>query len=106
MCHAPTTGMTIGRLGGTVPEGAIRFSASAFIDNQQSRDVDFALIVGEDLSRIRAIAEGEMQPEPEEGFLRLGPGDTWPGQAPLRLPPDCRSRHRHLRRNAHDQGWR
>jgi hypothetical protein len=68
MCHAPTTGMTIGRLGGTVPEGAIRFSASAFIDNQQSRDVDFALIVGEDLSRIRAIAEGEMQPEPEEGF--------------------------------------
>ncbi|WP_375449405.1 DUF6212 domain-containing protein [uncultured Devosia sp.] len=68
LCHPPSTGITLARLGGVSPAGAMRLSASAFIDNQQSRDVDFALIVTDDPSRARAIGEGSAQPAQFEAF--------------------------------------
>ena len=68
MCHAPVHGLTLGRLGGTIPDEAIRISASAFIDNQQSKDVDFALIVANSVQRAKAIGEGQADPSEAEAF--------------------------------------
>ncbi|WEK03635.1 MAG: DUF6212 domain-containing protein [Candidatus Devosia phytovorans] len=68
LCHAPVHGVTLARLPTLVPQGAIRFAASAFIDNQQSRDVDFALILAADTAQALALAEGTATPEPHEAF--------------------------------------
>lgn len=68
LCHAPVEGMTLARLPTAMPAKTLRFAASAFIDNQQSRDIDFALIIAADTVQAKAMAEGLLEPSPQEAF--------------------------------------
>lgn len=65
-CHPPAFGMTVARLPGACPAGALRVSANARLANEKSRDVEFALAIAVDGARARALLSGDIAPEPGE----------------------------------------
>ncbi|WP_114948500.1 DUF6212 domain-containing protein [Microvirga calopogonii] len=67
-CHPPETGMTIGMLPTVCPPAARRVSASASISNEKSNDVDFAIVVANDLARTRELLEEKRAPSAGEAF--------------------------------------
>jgi hypothetical protein len=78
-CHPPKTGMTIGKLPGACPPEALRISASAWIANEQSKDVDFALVAAADTASARELFEEKRPPgvgEAFSGWVRVAFGDT------------------------------
>ena len=75
-CHPPAHGMTIARVPGACPGGALRVSAMALIDNKQSRDVEFAVITTADGARAAGLLSGAMSPVAGESFsdwIRVSP---------------------------------
>ena len=54
-CHPPSTGITIGRLPAACPPKILRISSTAIIDNEQSQDVDFALVIAGDLNSAQQL---------------------------------------------------
>jgi hypothetical protein len=67
-CHPPSRGVSLGGIGGAVPGGAMRVSATVSIGNEKSRDVDFCLVAAADAEHALAICEGLSEPGAEEGF--------------------------------------
>jgi hypothetical protein len=75
-CHPPAAGMTVARLPGACPAGAIRVSAYGLIDNVKSRDVEFALVTTLDGARARPLLSGEALPAAGEcvsDWIRVSP---------------------------------
>jgi Family of unknown function (DUF6212) len=66
-CHPPATGTAIGRLPGACHAGAVRVSASVFIDNPKAQDVEFALVITVDGARVRPLLFGETELAAGEG---------------------------------------
>src|SRR5262249_46362283 len=68
VCHPPGQGVTIGRIPDVQIGDAVRISAGAYVAHQQSKDVDFAIILATDLERARYIIEGRSTPGRREAF--------------------------------------
>jgi hypothetical protein len=67
-CHPPAFGMTIAKLTGGCPPGALRLSANLLVDHGQSKDVEFALVAGCNETRIMEMLSGIVDPIAGEGF--------------------------------------
>ncbi|WP_374650936.1 DUF6212 domain-containing protein [Dongia sp.] len=67
-CHPPAFGSTVARIAGGCPQGALRVSANLLVAHEKARDVEFALVVGDDEGRIAGILAGTDDPRPGEGF--------------------------------------
>ncbi|APG93942.1 DUF6212 domain-containing protein [Sinorhizobium americanum] len=67
-CHPPSTGITIGRLPAACPPKILRISSTAMIDNDQSQDVDFALVIAGDLNSARQLFSEARGAGSGEGF--------------------------------------
>lgn len=75
-CHPPAHGMTIARVPGACPGGALRVSAMALVDNKQSRDVEFALVTTANGERAAGLLSGATSPAAGESFsdwIRVSP---------------------------------
>lgn len=67
-CHPPAEGMTIGYLPAACPPQVIRMSAKAFIDNNQAADIEFAVVVAQDLAAAKALFSEEREQVVGEAF--------------------------------------
>lgn len=67
-CHPPAFGMTVAKIPGGCPAGTLRLSANLLVDHAKSRDVEFALVAGNDESRILHLLGGVAEPVTGEGF--------------------------------------
>jgi hypothetical protein len=67
-CHPPAFGMTMARLPGACPAGALRVSACALVDNVKSQEVEFALVTTTDGDRARSLLSGDTSPTAGESF--------------------------------------
>lgn len=67
-CHPPAFGMTIAKLTGGCPPGALRLSANLLVDHGQSRDVEFALVAARTEARVMDMLSGIAEPVAGEGF--------------------------------------
>lgn len=67
-CHPPAFGTTIAKIAGGCPAGTLRLSANLLVAHEKAKDVEFALVVGRDESRIAHLLSGTADPEPGEGF--------------------------------------
>lgn len=77
-CHPPANGITIARLPGACPAGALRVSATALVDNAQAQDVEFALVTTTTGERAREIFSGQSTPIAGESFsawVKVSPMD-------------------------------
>lgn len=75
-CHPPAFGMTMARLPGACPAGALRVSACALVDNEKSQEVEFALVTTTDGDRARLLLRGDTAPVLGESFsswIRVSP---------------------------------
>lgn len=75
-CHPPAFGMTMARLPGACPAGALRVSACALVDNEKSQEVEFALVTATDGDRARSLLLGDTSPMAGESFsdwIRVSP---------------------------------
>lgn len=75
-CHPPAFGITIARLPGACPAGALRVSACALVDNEKSQEVEFALVTATDGDRARSLFRGDISPTAGESFsnwIRVSP---------------------------------
>ncbi|MFO1189303.1 MAG: DUF6212 domain-containing protein [Alphaproteobacteria bacterium] len=88
-CHPPISGTTIARLPGACPAGALRVSAYALLDNEKSKDVEFALVTTADTTRARLLLSGEPTPTAGESvsdWVRVSPGAKKAVNAFIRQP--------------------
>ncbi|MGH7003050.1 MAG: DUF6212 domain-containing protein, partial [Alphaproteobacteria bacterium] len=67
-CHPPSIGMTIGQIPAACPPRILRISSDAVIDNEESQDVDFALVIAGSLDAARQLLSEERASELGEGF--------------------------------------
>ncbi|MEM9631782.1 MAG: DUF6212 domain-containing protein [Pseudomonadota bacterium] len=67
-CHPPVEGMTIGQLPAACPPRLVRMSAKTYIDNNRAADIDFAIVVAEDLNAAKALFREEREPSVGEAF--------------------------------------
>jgi hypothetical protein len=77
-CHPPTNGMTIGKLPAACPPEVLRISSTAWIDNEQSKDVDFAMAVAGNVESARELFEEKRAAgvgETFSGWVRVTYGD-------------------------------
>lgn len=75
-CHPPAFGMTMARVPGACPAGALRVSARALVDNEKSQEVEFALVTATDGDRARSLLRGDTSPTAGESFsdwVRVSP---------------------------------
>ncbi len=77
-CHPPSSGVTIGHIPAACPPNILRVSSSAVIDNEESKDVDFALVIASDVQNARQLLDEQRQPVSGEGFsgwVSVAPGE-------------------------------
>ncbi len=67
-CHPPAQGMTIGQLPAACPPQIVRMSAKAYIDNSRAADIEFAIVVAQDLASARALFTEDREPTVGEAF--------------------------------------
>lgn len=76
-CHPPSVGITIGQIPAACPPKILRISSDAVIDNEESQDVDFAIVVAASLDSARQLFSEERVVEIGEGFsgwISVAPG--------------------------------
>ncbi|MDR6634660.1 hypothetical protein J2X72_003472 [Phyllobacterium sp. 1468] len=77
-CHPPSTGITIGHIPAACPPNILRISSSAVVDNEESKDVDFALVIASDIRNARQLFDEHRAPGAGEGFsgwISVTPGE-------------------------------
>jgi hypothetical protein len=77
-CHPPSSGVTIGHIPAACPPNILRVSSTAVIDNEESKDVDFALVIASDIQSARQLLDEQRQPVSGEGFsgwVSVAPGE-------------------------------
>jgi len=67
-CHPPSDGITIGQLPAACPPKILRISSTVVIDNDESQDVDFALVIAGDLGSARQLLSEDRSAGTGEAF--------------------------------------
>ncbi|EJN02792.1 DUF6212 domain-containing protein [Phyllobacterium sp. YR531] len=77
-CHPPAVGMTIGQIPAACPPKILRLSSDVVVDNDESQEVDFAIVIAANLDHARQLFSEERSVENGEGFsgwASITPGD-------------------------------
>lgn len=77
-CHPPAVGMTIGQIPAACPPKILRISSDVVVDNEESQEVDFSIVIAASLDNARQLFAEERTVEPGEGFsgwVSIAPGD-------------------------------
>lgn len=78
-CHPPSTGMTIGQIPAACPPKILRISSDVVVDNEESQDVEFAIVVAASLENARPLFAEQRTVDPGEGFsgwVSIAPGEN------------------------------
>ncbi|MCO4317987.1 hypothetical protein M8997_012415 [Phyllobacterium sp. 21LDTY02-6] len=67
-CHPPSIGVTIGQIPGACPPKILRISSDAVVDNEESQDVEFAMVIAASLESARELFAEDREAAIGEGF--------------------------------------
>jgi hypothetical protein len=77
-CHPPPVGMTIGQIPAACPPRVLRISSDIVVDNEESQEVEFSIVIASSLDNARPLFSEERTVESGEGFsgwISIAPGE-------------------------------